>query len=80
MRNIRTGQMAYQGIAESVARERALAAEDRLTEAYLDATERRPVGYALGQLIFERPPVQVTKVCMRERRFRYARVSFSYEV
>jgi len=78
MRNIRTGQMAYD---PSIAAARfAATAEDHLTEAYLDATERRPIGYALGRLLYERKPVQVTKVCMRERRFRYARVSFNYEI
>lgn len=77
MRNIRTGQLAYN---PSIAAARTIAAEDRLTEAYLTATAPQALAYAGGRMIWDRPPVKVTKVCMRERRFRYARVSFSYEI
>jgi hypothetical protein len=77
MHTVQSGQLAHMGLAEAA---RKQAEEDALTEAYLAATAPKALAYADGRMIWDRPPVKVTKVCMRERRFRYARVSFMYEV
>jgi len=74
MHIVRTGQMAHD---PSIAR---TLAEDRLTEAYLEATAPKAYAYAGGRILYDRPMVKVSRVCMRERRFRYAKVTMYYEV
>lgn len=69
MRTIRTGQMAYD---PSIAGARLAALATPTTpQAY---------AYAGGRMIYDRPEVKVSRICMRERRFRYAKVTFNYNV
>lgn len=74
MRIQRTGQLAHD---PSIAR---TLAEDRLTEAYLQATAPKAYAYAGGRMLYDRAPVKVTHICMRERRFRFAQVTAYYTV
>lgn len=74
MRTVRTGLMAYD---PSIA-----GAASRCTppEASLEEAAPKAYAYAGGRMLFDRALVKVSRICMRERRFRYAKITFNYDV
>ena len=72
LRFVRNGMMAHMGIAASLAPD----TPDNAPRAYAST------GGSLGQRtdFYDRAKVQVKRIRMIERRFRYARIEFNYEV